>query len=45
MIDLILQTSERVFLLQDWRRRKQFVECLLHYLEASSARAIFVTDG
>jgi hypothetical protein len=39
------ETRQRVFLLQNWWRRKQFVECSQGYLEACGARAIFVMDG
>jgi hypothetical protein len=39
------ETRQRVFLLQNWWRRKQFVECSKGYLEACGAKAIFVKDG
>ena len=32
------------FLLQNWRKKKQFVECSKAYLEACGAKAVFVND-
>ena len=32
------------FLLQNWRKKKQFVGCSKAYLEACGAKAVFVND-
>ncbi len=39
------KSNERVFLLQNWWKGKQFVECSLLYLKACAAIPIFVTDA
>jgi hypothetical protein len=36
--------TSRTFLLQNWWKKKQFVECTEKYLEACGAEAIFVRD-
>ena len=41
---LVGVSSNRTFLLQNWWKNKQFVECSERYLESCGAEAIFVRD-